>query len=155
MMPNLMQFVVAMLGTLRAGGLVATCNPLYTARELGLLLEDARPRFLVVARPFVSTAVQAVDLCATGPGGEAAVNQDLIPELIITELGDLQPRPRRHLINMLAWGARLRRPKGPQPKKAHSFLQVLQQGANRTQTALRIESSAKTFMLSTVRTTGR
>ncbi|HLS16520.1 MAG TPA: AMP-binding protein [Paenalcaligenes sp.] len=155
MMPNLMQFVVAMLGTLRAGGVVATCNPLYTARELGLLLEDARPRFLVVARPFVSTAVQAVDLCATGPGGEAAVNQDLIPELIITELGDLQPRPRRHLINMLAWGARLRRPKGPQPKQAHSFLQVLQQGAQRPQPAPQIASSAPAFLLYTGGTTGR
>ena len=34
MMPNCLQYPVAMFGTLRAGGVVVNVNPLYTAREL-------------------------------------------------------------------------------------------------------------------------
>ena len=34
MMPNILQYPVALFGTLRAGCVVVNCNPLYTPREL-------------------------------------------------------------------------------------------------------------------------
>lgn len=40
MMPNLLQYPVALFGTLRAGCVVVNCNPLYTPRELQHQLKD-------------------------------------------------------------------------------------------------------------------
>ena len=42
MMPNLLQYPVALFGTLRAGGVVVNCNPLYTPRELAHQLKEFR-----------------------------------------------------------------------------------------------------------------
>jgi long-chain acyl-CoA synthetase len=47
-MPNCPQYVIAYYGTLRAGGIVVPCNPLYVAREIRHQLNDAGARFAVV-----------------------------------------------------------------------------------------------------------
>ncbi|MCB0179702.1 MAG: long-chain fatty acid--CoA ligase [Anaerolineae bacterium] len=47
-MPNCPQFVIAYYGVLRAGGIVAPCNPLYVAREIEHQLNDSGARFAVV-----------------------------------------------------------------------------------------------------------
>jgi len=49
MMPNCPQYVIAYYGTLRAGGIVAQVNPLYTPRELDYLLNDSGAETIVVA----------------------------------------------------------------------------------------------------------
>ena len=41
MMPNVLQYPVALFGTLRAGFVVVNCNPLYTPRELEHQLNDS------------------------------------------------------------------------------------------------------------------
>jgi len=41
MMPNLLQYPIALFGTLRAGMVVVNVNPLYTARELEHQLKDS------------------------------------------------------------------------------------------------------------------
>lgn len=41
MLPNLLQFPIALFGALRAGLIVVACNPLYTARELEQQLRDS------------------------------------------------------------------------------------------------------------------
>ncbi|HWI39206.1 MAG TPA: AMP-binding protein, partial [Burkholderiales bacterium] len=41
MMPNCLQYPIAMFGTLRAGCVVVNVNPLYTARELEHQLKDS------------------------------------------------------------------------------------------------------------------
>jgi long-chain acyl-CoA synthetase len=46
-MPNCPQFVIAFYGTLRAGGIVAPCNPLYVAAEVEHQLNDAGAEILV------------------------------------------------------------------------------------------------------------
>ncbi len=48
MLPNMLQFPIAMLGTLRAGMVVVTVNPLYTARELQYQLKDSGAQALVI-----------------------------------------------------------------------------------------------------------
>ncbi|HLR83215.1 MAG TPA: AMP-binding protein [Paenalcaligenes sp.] len=170
MMPNLMQYVVAMLGVLRAGGVVATCNPLYTVRELRLLFEDAQPRYVVIARPFATTAIQAITQSA-----QVNFKYDSSPELIITELGDLQSTPRRYLINALAWLTHARRrqkaqhrpdsahhqgslPKQsdspPLPSQTHRFMQVLRQGARQSHDTPQIAATDPAFLLYTGGTTG-
>jgi long-chain acyl-CoA synthetase len=49
MLPNCPQYVIAYYGTLRAGGVVAQVNPLYTPRELEFLLKDSAAEVIVVA----------------------------------------------------------------------------------------------------------
>jgi long-chain acyl-CoA synthetase len=54
MMPNCLQFPIAMFGTLRAGCTVVNVNPLYTARELEHQLKDSGAEVLVVLENFAS-----------------------------------------------------------------------------------------------------
>ena len=49
MLPNCPQYVIAYYGTLRAGGIVAQINPLYTPRELTHLIQDCGADTLIVA----------------------------------------------------------------------------------------------------------
>jgi long-chain acyl-CoA synthetase len=52
MMPNCLQFPIAMFGTLRAGCTVVNVNPLYTARELEHQLKDSGAEVIVVLENF-------------------------------------------------------------------------------------------------------
>ena len=55
-MPNLIQYLVASLGALRAGMVVVNTNPLYTERELEHQLNDANVRVMVVQANVAQTA---------------------------------------------------------------------------------------------------
>ena len=46
-LPNCPQYIIAFYGTLRAGGVVVPCNPLYKERELAYQLHDSTPNVLV------------------------------------------------------------------------------------------------------------
>ena len=52
MLPNVLQFQIAMLGVLRAGFVVVNVNPLYTARELEYQLKDSGASALVILENF-------------------------------------------------------------------------------------------------------
>ena len=58
MYPNVVEYVVAMIGTLRAGYTVVNINPLYTARELEDQLQDSAASVLVVMENFAATYQQ-------------------------------------------------------------------------------------------------
>jgi long-chain acyl-CoA synthetase len=74
MMPNVMQYPVAVAGILRAGYILVNVNPLYTARELEHQLKDAGAKAIVVLENFAATLqkclgatpVKHVVLCAMG-----------------------------------------------------------------------------------------
>ena len=52
MLPNVLQFQIAMLGVLRAGYVVVNVNPLYTARELEHQLKDSGAMAIVILENF-------------------------------------------------------------------------------------------------------
>ncbi|MBU3582433.1 AMP-binding protein [Polynucleobacter sp. 15G-AUS-farblos] len=52
MLPNVMQFQIAMMGALRAGCVVVNVNPLYTARELEYQLKDSGALALIILENF-------------------------------------------------------------------------------------------------------
>src|SRR5262249_48929752 len=52
MMPNVMQYPVAMTGALRAGLVVVNVNPLYTPRELEFQIKDSGAEVIVVLENF-------------------------------------------------------------------------------------------------------
>jgi len=52
MLPNVLQYPIAMLGILRAGFVVVNINPLYTARELAYQLQDSGASALIILENF-------------------------------------------------------------------------------------------------------
>ena len=60
MLPNVLQYPIALFGILRAGLVVVNTNPLYTERELEHQLKDAGVKAIVVLDNFAATLQKAV-----------------------------------------------------------------------------------------------
>lgn len=85
MMPNVLQYPVALFGVLLAGGVVVNCNPLYTPRELAFQLKDSGAEIIIVLANFADTVAQVMP-------------DVLVRKVVLTEVGDLMGF-RGHLIN--------------------------------------------------------
>jgi len=74
MMPNVLQYPIAVAAVLRAGFVVVNVNPLYTARELSHQLQDSGAKAMVILENFAhvlqqcreQTHVRHVVVCAMG-----------------------------------------------------------------------------------------
>jgi len=88
-MPNLIQYLVVVLGVLRAGMVVVNTNPLYTERELEHQFNDAGVKLLVVQANVAQTAATVVP-------------RTPVANVVVTELADLHPQPKRAVINFVA-----------------------------------------------------
>jgi long-chain acyl-CoA synthetase len=60
MMPNMLQYPVAIIGVLRAGCVVVNVNPLYKPRELEFQLSDAGAEVIVVLENFAAVLQEAL-----------------------------------------------------------------------------------------------
>ena len=76
MMPNLLQYPVALFGTLRAGCVVVNCNPLYTPRELEHQLKDSGAKAIVIVENFAHTL-------------EPIIRQTVVQDVIVTPMGEM------------------------------------------------------------------
>jgi long-chain acyl-CoA synthetase len=76
MMPNVLQYPVALFGTLRAGYTVVNVNPLYTARELEHQLKDSGAEAIVILENFAHTLQE---VRAKTP----------VKHVVVTSLGDM------------------------------------------------------------------
>jgi len=88
MMPNLLQYPVALFGTLRAGCVVVNCNPLYTPRELEHQLRDAGATVIVIVENFANTLQQVIARTA-------------IKHVLVTPMGELLGLVKGALVNMV------------------------------------------------------
>jgi len=88
MMPNILQYPVALFGALRAGYVVVNCNPLYTPRELEYQLRDSGAEVIIVAENFAHVVAQVV--------GTTRIHQ-----VITTRFGDLLRFPKGAAVNFL------------------------------------------------------
>ena len=88
-MPNLLQYSIAVYGAFRAGLVVVNTNPLYTAREMLHQFRDSGAKALVYLENFAHLV-------------ETVVAETDIEVLIVTQLADMLPTPKRQLINFLA-----------------------------------------------------
>jgi long-chain acyl-CoA synthetase len=86
MMPNLLQYPVALFGVLRAGMVVVNVNPLYTPRELEHQLKDSGAVAIVVLENFAHTLVRVVESTP-------------LRVVVTTQVGDLLPPLKRLLTN--------------------------------------------------------
>ncbi len=76
MMPNVLQYPIAVFGILQAGGVVVNVNPLYTPRELAHQLKDSGATAIVVLENFAHTL-------------EKALSQTAIKQVIVATMGDM------------------------------------------------------------------
>jgi long-chain acyl-CoA synthetase len=88
MMPNTLQYPVVLFGVLRAGMTVVNVNPLYTARELHHQLADSGATAIVVLANFAQVVERAI------------ANTD-VKHVVVTQLADLLPAPKRQLVNFV------------------------------------------------------
>lgn len=61
MMPNVLQYPIALMGCLRLGLTVVNCNPLYTPRELEHQLKDSGAKGILVIENFASVLAEVID----------------------------------------------------------------------------------------------
>ena len=88
MMPNLLQYPVAVFAALRAGLVVVNVNPMYTPRELEHQLKDSGAKAIVILENFAYTLGKVVD-------------KTDIETVIVTQIGDMLPVPKRLLVNFV------------------------------------------------------
>jgi long-chain acyl-CoA synthetase len=88
MMPNLLQYPVALFGALRAGLTVVNVNPLYTARELKHQLGDSGAAAIVVLENFA----HVLEKCLT---------ETPVEHVIVTRMGDLLDFPKSVIVNVV------------------------------------------------------
>ena len=86
MMPNTLQYPVAMFGALRAGLTIVNTNPMYTARELRHQLVDAGAKAIVIVENFASVL-------------EGIRDEVPLEHVITTGVGDLLNFPKSFLVN--------------------------------------------------------
>ena len=96
MMPNLLQYPVALFGTLRAGCVVVNCNPLYTPRELEHQLKDSGATAIVIVENFAHTLQQAIARTAikhvvVTPMGEMLGLKGLLVNFVVRHVKKLVP----------------------------------------------------------------
>ena len=88
MLPNLLQYIIAMFGAIRAGLIVVNVNPLYTTRELAHQLKDSGAKGLLVLANFANVVEKAI------------VTSD-IEHVILTNLGDAFSPLKSRIVNFV------------------------------------------------------
>jgi long-chain acyl-CoA synthetase len=88
MMPNILQYPIALLGVLRAGMVVVNINPLYTARELEHQLTDSGARAIVILENFAHVLT-------------AVLPRTAILRVLVTGVGDALAFPRGAIVNFV------------------------------------------------------
>ena len=114
MLPNVLQYPIAMFGALRAGLVIVNTNPLYTATELEHQLKDSGAVAVVVLENFAATLEQA--LPATS-----------VRQVIVTGVGDQLRWPKGLIVNAVLRHVHKKVPRW-HIDQARSFRTVLKQG---------------------------
>ncbi len=139
-MPNLLQFPVAVFGALRAGLVVVNTNPLYTAKEMHHQFKDAGVKAIVILANFAHLL-------------EEIIKDTPIESVVITEVADLLPFPKRLLINSVVKYVKKMVPAYNLPQ-AYSFNQALQIGTQAPYQEVSMTQKDIAFLQYTGGTTG-
>jgi long-chain acyl-CoA synthetase len=86
MMPNILQYPVAIFGVLRAGMVVVNTNPLYTARELEHQLKDSGAKAIVVLENFAHVL-------------QEVITHTSVQKVLVTAVGDMLGAPKSWIVN--------------------------------------------------------
>ncbi|QIP55810.1 long-chain-fatty-acid--CoA ligase FadD [Hafnia alvei] len=140
MMPNLLQYPIALFGVLRAGMVVVNVNPLYTPRELEHQLNDSGASAIVIVSNFAHTL-------------EKVVFNTQVKHVILTRMGDQLSTAKGTLVNFVVKYIKRLVPKYNLPD-AISFRSALQRGRRQQYIKPDITNNDLAFLQYTGGTTG-
>ncbi len=115
-MPNLLQFPVAFIGSLKAGLIVVNTNPLYTPREMEYQFKDASISAIVILENFAANL-------------QAIADKTPVKHIIIASIGDMIGTLKGAITNFVVKHVKKMVPEYHLPN-AISFNEVLKKGAN-------------------------
>ena len=116
MMPNLLQYPIALFGALRAGLVIVNTNPLYTPREMLHQFNDSGAKAIVIAENFASNL-------------EKIMPDTSIKTVIVTSLGEMLGFPKSLIVNFVVRSVKKMVPKYNLPN-AVTFGHALAEGKN-------------------------
>jgi long-chain acyl-CoA synthetase len=140
MMPNLLQYPIALFGVLRAGMVVVNVNPLYTPRELEHQLTDSGASAIVIVSNFAHTL-------------EKVVHNTQVKHVILTRMGDELSAAKGTLVNFVVKYIKRLVPKYHLPN-AVSFRTVMHQGRHMKYVKPNVVNDDIAFLQYTGGTTG-
>ncbi len=140
MMPNLLQYPVALFGVLRAGMVVVNVNPLYTPRELKHQLIDSGASAIVIVSNFAHTL-------------EKVVAETPIKHVMLTRMGDQLAPVKATLVNFVVKYVKKLVPKYHLPG-AVPFRSALSQGEQMSYQRPTVTNDDLAFLQYTGGTTG-
>ncbi|MBP6121273.1 MULTISPECIES: long-chain-fatty-acid--CoA ligase FadD [Providencia] len=140
MMPNLLQYPIALFGVLRAGMVVVNVNPLYTPRELEHQLNDSEATAIVIVSNFAHTL-------------EKIVYNTKVKHVILTRMGDQLSRPKATIVDFVVKYVKRLVPKYNLPD-AISFRRAMHYGYRMQYIKPNITGSDLAFLQYTGGTTG-
>jgi long-chain acyl-CoA synthetase len=140
MMPNLLQYPVALFGTLRAGLTVVNVNPLYTPRELRHQLRDSGAEVIVVLENFARTLQEVLPDTA-------------VKTVVTTQIGDMLPPIKSWVVNFMVKHVKKMVPEW-RIAGVHEFHQALAFGAERNLEDVSLGHGDIAFLQYTGGTTG-
>ncbi|MCM0044983.1 MAG: long-chain fatty acid--CoA ligase [Burkholderiaceae bacterium] len=140
MMPNVLQYPVAIAAVLRAGFVVVNVNPLYTPRELEHQLKDSGAEAIVILENFAHTL-------------EKVVGHTQVKVAVVASMGDLLGGPKGALVNFVVRNVKKMVPAFSLPR-AIRFKRALAEGAGQQLQEVSLGHDDIAFLQYTGGTTG-
>jgi len=140
MLPNTLQYPIALFGALRAGLVVVNTNPLYTAPELEHQLSDSGATGILVLENFAHVL-------------ETVLARTSVKRVLVTAVGDFLDFPKSAIVNFVVRHVRKQVPAWNMPQ-ALSFTTAVSQGKKLPLAAVEIGPDDLAFLQYTGGTTG-
>lgn len=140
MIPNLLQYPIALFGALMAGLTVVNVNPLYTARELQHQLKDSGTKAILILENFANVLEKVID-------------KTEVKHVILTSVGDRLGAIKGTLVNVVLKYVKKQVPSFNLPNTI-KFNAALAKGANLTVTPVSVTGQDIAFLQYTGGTTG-
>ncbi|HET7525376.1 MAG TPA: AMP-binding protein, partial [Burkholderiaceae bacterium] len=140
MLPNSLQYPIALFGALRAGLVVVNTNPLYTAPELEHQLSDSGATGILVLENFAHVL-------------ETVLAHTSVKRVLVTAVGDFLDFPKSAIVNFVVRHLRKQVPAWNMPQ-ALSFKTAVSQGKKLPLAAVEIGPDDLAFLQYTGGTTG-
>jgi long-chain acyl-CoA synthetase len=140
MMPNVLQYPVAVAGILRAGYTVVNVNPLYTPRELEHQLNDSGAEAIVILENFATTL-------------EQVISKTKVKHVVVASMGDMLGGLKGSIVNFVVRNVKKMVPAFSLPN-ATRFNQALAEGGRNALKAVDLTQDDIAFLQYTGGTTG-
>jgi long-chain acyl-CoA synthetase len=140
MLPNTLQYPIALFGALRAGLIVVNTNPLYTPPELEHQLADSGAVAIVVLENFAHVLQQAMPRTS-------------VKHVLVTAAGDFLSFPKSHVVNFVVRRVQRRVPPWSIPGAA-SFKEAVSKGLKLPLAPVEVGPDDLAFLQYTGGTTG-